>query len=326
MVLWGQTLCKKDRESTERDKIQSPLKEVLCFVEGFSLINKQFTMPPLTSLNKVKLTHIFGFLMILLNVTMQFGFPLPHQIYFNPFLLPREPWRVLASILWMGPLNFENVFQSVFMLRYMIDLETNNFHKRKSDFAYMIFINTILIALLSATFVNALFLSSPFNLMLVYLWSRKNPLAMMNFMGIFAVPAPWIPWLLLSVGYLVNGKVPGGELVGIVVGHFYYYMMDVYPMLLAGGRRSLICESKRLFSAPRFFVYLFDEVEVVETDDGGGDDIGNGTGLGTTGTNNNIDNNNNNNNNNTISNTTSSTNRSSVLANEEIEANQELEE
>lgn len=279
-------------------------------------------MSPFTSLNKVKLTHIFGFLMIILNVAMQLGFPLPHQIYFNPFLLPREPWRVLASILWMGPLNFENVFQSVFMLRYMIDLETNNFHKRKSDFAYMILINTILIAFLSATFVNALFLSSPFNLMLVYLWSRKNPLAMMNFMGIFAVPAPWIPWLLLSVGYLVNGKVPGGELVGIVVGHFYYYMMDVYPMLLAGGRRSLICESKRLFSAPRFFVYLFDEVEVVETEGGGGggdDDIRNGTDLGTTGTNNIIDSNNNN----TISNTISSTNRSNVLANE---ANQELEE
>uniref|UniRef100_A0AC35GLT3 Derlin n=1 Tax=Panagrolaimus sp. PS1159 TaxID=55785 RepID=A0AC35GLT3_9BILA len=64
--------------------------------------------------------------------------------------------------------------------------------------------------------------------MLVYVWSRRNPLVPMNFFGILSFNAPYLPWVLLLFSLLLgnNAMVDG---LGIACGHLYYFLEDVFP-------------------------------------------------------------------------------------------------
>jgi hypothetical protein len=89
-------------------------------------------------------------------------------------------------------------------------------------------------------FVAMPFLGSPLAFTLVYIWSRRNPSIPLNFLGLFVFTAPYLPWVLLGFTLLLNSHFPTGDLMGIAVGHIYYFFEDVWPKELAsGGRRYL---------------------------------------------------------------------------------------
>ncbi|KAJ3308305.1 hypothetical protein HDU76_004023, partial [Blyttiomyces sp. JEL0837] len=112
------------------------------------------------------------------------------------------------------------------------------------------------------------FLSSPLTFMLVYLWSRRNTHIRMNFLGLFTFTAPYLPWVLLGFSLLLHGVWPTGDLVGLAVGHVYYFLDDVWPkqraeqMLrdagLAGVEGVEPPPVARVLRAPQFVVNLFD--------------------------------------------------------------------
>jgi Derlin-2/3 len=58
----------------------------------------------------------------------------------------------------------------------------------------------------------------------------------MNFLELFTFKAPYLPWVILGFGYLL-GQSPIFDLLGIVCGHIYYFLEDVYPQ--TSGRRIL---------------------------------------------------------------------------------------
>ena len=61
----------------------------------------------------------------------------------------------------------------------------------------------------------------------------------MSFLGLFTFRAPFLPWVLLGFSVLL-GNSPSVDLMGIAVGHLYFFLDDVYPYTRAGrGRRPL---------------------------------------------------------------------------------------
>lgn len=54
---------------------------------------------------------------------------------------------------------------------------------------------------------------------------------MMNFLGIFNFTAPFMPWVLLGFSFLLSGNIPTADIIGIIVGHLYYFLADVYPSI-----------------------------------------------------------------------------------------------
>jgi Derlin-2/3 len=86
-----------------------------------------------------------------------------------------------------------------------------------------------------AFFVNLLFLGQAFTIMLVYVWSRRNPYVRMNFFGLLNFQAPYLPWVLLGFSLLLGNAVYV-DLMGIAVGHIYYFMEDVFPNQRGGFR------------------------------------------------------------------------------------------
>jgi Derlin-2/3 len=74
------------------------------------------------------------------------------------------------------------------------------------------------------------FLASPLIFMMVYVWARRNPSVVMSFLGLFNFMAPYLPWVLFGLSFLVTNAFPLGDFIGIIVGHLYYYLKDVAPV------------------------------------------------------------------------------------------------
>lgn len=64
--------------------------------------------------------------------------------------------------------------------------------------------------------------------MVIYVWSRKDPFADVVFYG-FSFKAWHTPFLFLVFGMLLGGN-PISDLVGIAIGHFYYFLMEIVPI------------------------------------------------------------------------------------------------
>jgi Derlin-2/3 len=66
--------------------------------------------------------------------------------------------------------------------------------------------------------------------MMVYVWGRRNEDVKMSFLGFFTFNAPYLPWVMLVFSLLVGNSVTI-DLIGIVVGHMYYFAEYVYPVV-----------------------------------------------------------------------------------------------
>lgn len=48
--------------------------------------------------------------------------------------------------------------------------------------------------------------------------------------------APYLPWVLMGFSLVMHGTVPRDEIMGVVIGHVWYFFTDVYPPLHNGSR------------------------------------------------------------------------------------------
>ena len=91
--------------------------------------------------------------------------------------------------------------------------------------------------------------------MLVYVWARRNPYIRMNFFGLLTFNAPYLPWVLLGFSLLLGNSV-SVDLLGMAVGHCYYFMEDIFPNQPGGWK---------ILKTPQILKTLCDPVTEVET-------------------------------------------------------------
>ncbi|CAB4009477.1 derlin-2 isoform X2 [Paramuricea clavata] len=128
-------------------------------------------------------------------------------------------------------------------------LEEGSFRGRTADFVFMFLFGAFIMTLISLG-INIVFLGQAFTIMLVYIWSRRNPYIRMNFFGLLNFQAPYLPWVLLGFSLMLGNAVVV-DLMGIAVGHVYYFLEDVFPGQ-HGGFKMLKTPSilKTIFDAP----------------------------------------------------------------------------
>ncbi|KAH8854284.1 Derlin-2 isoform 1 [Schistosoma japonicum] len=185
---------------------------------------------------------------LILTVAVQLNLISPFQLYFNPSLIANnfQLWRLVTSFCFFGSFNFSFVFNILFAYRYCRMLEETWYSTKTADFIMMfLFCGTL--TLIIAFFVNMLFLSHVLTMMLVYVWSRRNPLVRLNIFGIIEVNAPYLPWVFFAFSFLLGNNMMV-DLIGIFVGHLYYFLEDVYPNQVNGFR---------ILRTPEFMKYLF---------------------------------------------------------------------
>jgi len=174
----------------------------------------------------------------------------PFALYFSLPMIwyKHQYWRLVTNFFFFGAnFSLDFLFHMFFLVRYCRALEEGSFRGRTADFFFLILFGATLMTLV-APLVNLHFLGSSLTFMMVYIWARRNPFARMNFLGLFTFTAPYLPWVLLSFSFLLgnNGLV---DMVGICVGHLYYFCEDVYPLMLPSR--------KRLLKTPHILELLF---------------------------------------------------------------------
>ncbi|KAF8391524.1 hypothetical protein HHK36_023829 [Tetracentron sinense] len=158
--------------------------------------------------------------------------------------------------------DFDFLFHMFFLARYCKLLEENSFRGRTADFFYMLLFGaTVLtgivfvggmIPYVSESFAKILFLSNSLTFMMVYVWSKQNPFIHMSFLGLFTFTAAYLPWVLLGFSVLV-GASAWVDLLGMIAGHAYYFLEDVYPRMT----------SRRPLRTPAFIKSLFADEAVI---------------------------------------------------------------
>nr|XP_009931533.1 PREDICTED: derlin-2-like [Opisthocomus hoazin] len=181
----------------------------------------------------------------------QLEFITPFQLYFNPDLIFRkfQIWRLITNFLFFGPLGFSFFFNMIFLYRYCRMLEEGSFRGRTADFVFMFLFGGFLMTLFGL-FASLFFLGQAFTIMLVYVWSRRNPYIRMNFFGLLNFQAPFLPWVLMGFSLLLGNSIII-DLLGIAVGHIYYFLEDVFPNQ-PGGKKLLLTPGilKLVFDTP----------------------------------------------------------------------------
>ncbi|KAG4306518.1 hypothetical protein PORY_000506 [Pneumocystis oryctolagi] len=114
--------------------------------------------------------------------------------------------------------------------RYCRMLEETSFRGQSWEFACLLLYATTSLLILSPL-VSLTFLASPLSFCLIYLWSRRNPSVRLSFLGLFVFNAPYLPWILLWFSFILHNTIPKGDLLGMFVGHVYYYLKDVMPTI-----------------------------------------------------------------------------------------------
>lgn len=194
-------------------------------------------------------TRLYTTACVLTSLAVQLEIISPFQLYFNPDLILRhfQLWRLVTNFLFFGSLGFNFLFNIIFTYRYCRMLEEGSFRGRTADFVYMFLFGGVLTSIV-ALFVNLVFLGHAFTIMLVYVWSRRNPYVRMNFLGLLNFQAPFLPWVLLAFSLLLGNSIVV-DLMGIAVGHIYFYLEDVFPNHPGG---------LKILTTPRLLKWMFD--------------------------------------------------------------------
>jgi len=176
----------------------------------------------------------------------------PFSLYFNFNLIffQGQIWRLATTFLFFGLFSIDFLFHMYFLVRYCRLLEDGDFRGRTAHFVLMLLFGVMMI-LGVAPFVSVHFLGSSLTFMFVYVWGRRNEDTRMSFLGVFSFNAPYLPWVMLGFSVLLGNPVTI-DIIGIFVGHTYYFLEYVYPCLsdVRGFR------VKRILEPPRLLHYL----------------------------------------------------------------------
>jgi len=156
-------------------------------------------------------------------------------------------WRLVTPFLFHGKLGFPFLIHMMFLVRYGSSLEQTTFAGRQADYIFFLIFGCSIL-LIIGYLLHFLVMGMSLISMLIYLWSRKNPNMEMSFMFGLRFKSIYFPWVLVGFSVLLGGN-PLPELVGIFVGHCYYFLEDIYP--LTSGYRPLM--------TPQFLKEFFHE-------------------------------------------------------------------
>jgi len=140
-----------------------------------------------------------------------------------------------------------------FLYRYSTSLERGAFAGRTGDYVWMLIVSGLILVLIGFWWPFPV-MSSALLYVIIYYWSRMNAEAIASFYFGIQFPAIYLPWALIVFNLLL-GKNPILLLVGIAVGHVYFFLEDVAPFAYG----------TRLINTPQFIYNMMDPALNVNT-------------------------------------------------------------
>ncbi|ORE00017.1 DERL2 [Hepatospora eriocheir] len=151
--------------------------------------------------------------------------------------------RFCLAPCYFGRLNFEGILHITFFYRYSSMLETSYVYI--SDYVFVLFLCYVTL-IIGAMFVRLGPLGPSFSCIITYIWTRKNPRAIIQTFGFLTFPAFYLPFIIPVFTLLSDGTINNEESMGIVCGHIIFFFKDVFPKYSADFLRTP-CFLHRLF-------------------------------------------------------------------------------
>lgn len=149
-----------------------------------------------------------------------------------------QVWRLVTSWVFLGPFGMKFLFEMIWLLQYGNILETQTFAFAPADMVAMLLFGavTLTVVSLAVPSLGLFFVASPLVFMLLYVYSRNFPDQRSSIMGLFQVQSFYLPFAFLGITIIMGGN-PIFDIAGIVVGHLWWFLTELYPA--QGGRNFL---------------------------------------------------------------------------------------
>ncbi|GAB1598273.1 derlin-1-like [Argonauta hians] len=174
---------------------------------------------------------------IALPIAARFGLlsPLWLILRYEFVIYKFQIWRLLTSVLYYpisGPRGFHYLLNLYFLYSYSVRLETGTFLGRPADYVMMLCFNWICLIIIGLA-ADLMLLMDPMVLSVLYIWCQLNKDTTVTFWFGTRFPAMYLPWVLLVFNLIIGD---GGlfELIGILVGHLYFFLKFKYPQEFGG--------------------------------------------------------------------------------------------
>lgn len=157
---------------------------------------------------------------------------LTYDLFINHFQI----WRPITA-LFFYPISPQTGFHFLINLYFLVNysklLESGVFASSPAEYATLLLFNWGL-CILTALFMNMMFLMDPMVLSVLYIWCQLNKDVIVNFWFGTQFKAMYLPWVLFGFNLILSG---GGmaELIGIIVGHMYFFLKFQYPQQYGGA-------------------------------------------------------------------------------------------
>lgn len=176
-----------------------------------------------------------GFLVstLLSGALLSFGMISPMDLVFVWPLVKNKfnVWRLFTSFIYAGPFSFNFAMHTYVLYENCKRYEANPFNTgaggTSADFLWMLLV-TMGILLVIAFYFDLMVLSEPILYVIMYVWSRREPDAQLNIFG-FRFKSLYLPWVYVALRLIMGGAITE-PLIGIAVGHLYYFLIEVLPV------------------------------------------------------------------------------------------------
>lgn len=164
---------------------------------------------------------------ILVSALCSIHFLEAHDLFFDTHLIieKHEYWRVVTSFLYFGSFGITTFIHLLILFQNSKMLEVMMFQGKLAEFLYFIMLCCGTLLLLAPS-LNLTFLSESLFMCITYLLSKKNREGRFMLIGLpINIPNTFMPYVFLMFG------IDKTRIVGMVIGHIYYFCEDVMPAL-----------------------------------------------------------------------------------------------
>ncbi len=152
-------------------------------------------------------------------------------ILYYPFVWNKfQIWRLFTCFIFFGNFGMPFLFQMFILGRYFNIIETENYPPdqpgKTAEFVTLCLFGAFWM-LFIAYFLGIMILGPAMSFMVMYIWSRRDPMSPANFYG-FTFKKWQIPPLMVVMAVLMKAD-PVLDIIGIVVGHLWEYVSRILP-------------------------------------------------------------------------------------------------
>jgi len=157
-------------------------------------------------------------------------------INFQLIIIHYNYWRIFSHLLYFGETGVKSIFYIFFFSRYSKALESFSFQGRGFEYLYLLLTGNSLLLLMKLFVREATFLGSGLTFMVVYIWGKKNAQQQINLVNLIHIKGSSLPLILMTSSWLLRQKTLKSDIMGVIAGHLYFYLEEIYPRLNGGQK------------------------------------------------------------------------------------------